>query len=268
MRSIRSAAASARSPVTLRRRAVDRTTRSTRIASTALERLDGAHEHGGGRAVRFGHHVEAVVHPVDKVHVGPAGRPEHDRVPGGPAEAGMRGTVVAADVGLDFDDPPDAAAGGVVADEAGADQRPGGVGRWSREEGPVDDAQADGYIASMRSGMNSPVSRKKNGITRLAEDLDDLRRVECAPDLAQERQFVGIGRDARDQEERVEDDQDRAEDQRGLDEAEEAADDLVREASLLEERLGLVEALDDEGERDRTRRRRPSRTRPCSRTRA
>jgi hypothetical protein len=30
----------------------------------------------------------------------------------------MRGTIVEADVGLDFDDPPDAAAGGVVPDEA------------------------------------------------------------------------------------------------------------------------------------------------------
>ena len=119
------------------------------------------------------------------------------------------------------------------------------------EEGPVDDAQADGYICSMRSGMNSPVSRKKNGNHGLAEDLDDLRRVEGAPDVAQERQFIGILRDARDQEERVEDDHDRAEDQGGLHEAEEAADDLVREARLLEERLGLVEALDDEGERDR-----------------
>ena len=126
----------------------------------------------------------------------------------------MRGAVVAADVGLDFDDPPDAAPGGVVADEAGADQRAGRLGRGTRQEGPVDDAQVDGYISSMRSGTNSPVSRKKNGISGLAEELRDLGRVEGGPDLAQERQLVGIRRDARDAEERVEDDQERTEDQR------------------------------------------------------
>ena len=46
---------------------------------------------------------------------------------GGPAEAGVRRAVVRADVRLDLDDPPDAPAGRVVADEARAEERPGGL---------------------------------------------------------------------------------------------------------------------------------------------
>src|SRR4051794_22836350 len=131
----------------------------------ALERLDGAHQHGSRRAVRFGHHVEAVVHPVDKVHVGPAGGPEHDPVAGGLAEPRVRGTIVSADVGLDFDDPAGPTPGRVVADEARPDQRASGLGGRTLQECPIDDVQTDGYIASMRSGMNSPVRRKKNGMS-------------------------------------------------------------------------------------------------------
>ena len=89
----------------------------------AVERLDGADEHGGRRAGRLGHHVEAVVHPVDKVHVGQARRPEHDPVACGLAEPGVRRPVVLADVRLDLDDPADAPPGRVVADQPRADQR-------------------------------------------------------------------------------------------------------------------------------------------------
>ena len=88
-----------------RRRVVARRTRSTRIASMPSSGSTARIEHGGGRAGRFGHDVQAVVHPVDKVHVGMPGRPEHDPVAGGLAEAGVRRPIVAADVGLDLDDP-------------------------------------------------------------------------------------------------------------------------------------------------------------------
>ncbi len=77
----------------------------------------------------------------------------------------MRRAVVEADVCLDFDDPPYPAPCGVVADEPSADERASGLGRRTRQLGPFDDAQADGYIDSMRFGMNSPVSRKKNGMS-------------------------------------------------------------------------------------------------------
>ena len=110
----------------------------------------------------------------------------------------------------------------------------------------------------MLSGTNKPVSSEERRDQRVAEDLGDLASVERGPELAQERQLLRVGRDARDPEERVEDDEDGAEDDRRLDEAEDAADDLVDEARLLEQRLRLVEPLDDERERDRRRRRRPS----------
>ena len=47
-----------------------------------------------GAPVGLSDHVQAVVHPVDKVHVGDARRPEHDRVAGRPPEAGVRGEVL------------------------------------------------------------------------------------------------------------------------------------------------------------------------------
>ena len=84
--------------------------------------------------------VQAVVHPVDKVHVGPARRPVHDRVPGGRAEAGVGGPVVLADVGLDLDDPghppagarrrgPGAPRAARPASSVGRQDRPSGQGR-------------------------------------------------------------------------------------------------------------------------------------------
>ena len=110
----------------------------------ALQRFDGAHEDRGRAAGRFGDDVEAVVHPVDKVHVGMAGRPEHRPVAGGRPEARVRCPVVDADVCLDLDDPPGTASRLVVADEARAEQASGGLERGAGEERAVDDAQARG----------------------------------------------------------------------------------------------------------------------------
>ncbi len=53
------------------------------------------------------------------------GGPEHDPVPIGLAKARMRRPVVASEVRLHLDDPPDAAAGGIVADQARPDQATG-----------------------------------------------------------------------------------------------------------------------------------------------
>jgi hypothetical protein len=77
----------------------------------------------------------------------------------------MRRSIVATDIGLELDDAPDTSPGGVVADESSADQRAGRVNRRACQEGPIDDAQIDGYRARILSGMNKPVSRKKNGMT-------------------------------------------------------------------------------------------------------
>ena len=110
----------------------------------ALERLDRAHQDRGRAAHRFGNDVEAVVHPVDKVHVGMARRPEHRPVAGGRPEARVRCPVVNADVGLDLDDPPGPEAGLIVADESRAKQASGGLERGAGEERSVDDGQATG----------------------------------------------------------------------------------------------------------------------------
>jgi hypothetical protein len=56
----------------------------------------------------------------------------------------VRGTVLRADVRLDFDDAADAPSGVVVADETGADQRASRVDGGPSEKGPLDGAQADG----------------------------------------------------------------------------------------------------------------------------
>ncbi len=49
--------------------------------------------------------------------------------------------VVATDVRLEFDDPPDAPPGGVVADQSGTDQGSSGLERGACQQGPIDDAQ-------------------------------------------------------------------------------------------------------------------------------
>jgi hypothetical protein len=56
----------------------------------------------------------------------------------------MRGTIVTPDVGLDLDDPADAPAGLVLADEPRPDQRARCLQRGSGKDGSVDDAQASG----------------------------------------------------------------------------------------------------------------------------
>jgi hypothetical protein len=53
----------------------------------------------------------------------------------------MRRAIVATDVRLDLDDPPDATPGRVVADEMRSDKPACGLERRSRQEGPVEDAQ-------------------------------------------------------------------------------------------------------------------------------
>ena len=109
-------------------------------ALDALERLDGADQKGGRGAGRFRDHVQAGMHPVDKVHVGVSGRPEHDPVPGGLAKAGVRSEVLAADVRLDLDDPPDTPTGVVVTDESGTQKGSTGLERRTREQLAVEDA--------------------------------------------------------------------------------------------------------------------------------
>ena len=127
----------------------------------AVERLDRADEHCRGVSDGLGDHVQGVIHPVDKVHVGDARRAEHDRRSASRTEAGVRRLVLGPQVRLHLDDAADphlstgrrrharrlafrrALRGGVVkgriADENGTEQRAGGVERGSGEECAVHD---------------------------------------------------------------------------------------------------------------------------------
>jgi hypothetical protein len=107
----------------------------------AIEWLDGTHEHGGRLSGRLGDDVQAVVHPVDKVHVGMSRRPEHRRVAGRAAEARVRRAVVGADVRLDLDDRAGSPSRGIVSNKPRAKQVPGSLERRSGEQRAVDDAQ-------------------------------------------------------------------------------------------------------------------------------
>ena len=132
------ASASARSGGQARRRVVVRTTRSRRIASMPSSGSTARMSSAAGRAARARSPRSGSRTSRRQGTRRRARRPEHDPVPGGLAEAGVRRPVVAADVGLDLDDPPDPSAGRVVADQARPDESrgrprgsvaPGGPGR-------------------------------------------------------------------------------------------------------------------------------------------
>jgi len=80
--------------------------------------LEGADEHAAGLAGWLAGEVQAVVHAVDEIDVGEAGRTEEDGVAGGFADEGVGGWVVEAEVGFDFRD----AAGEALAVERAGDE--------------------------------------------------------------------------------------------------------------------------------------------------
>jgi hypothetical protein len=108
----------------------------------AREWLHGPDQDRGRGTLLPAHDVQTVIHPVDKVHVGDAGRPGHDPVATGAAEPRMRRQVVWTTVGLDLDDPSLAPAGFVLANQAGGEQDASGLGSVAREVGSVQDGQA------------------------------------------------------------------------------------------------------------------------------
>ena len=130
----------------------------------ARERLDGADEQCGRPTGRFGDDVQAVVHPVDKVHVGDAGRPVHHRVAGGPPEAGVRRPVLLADVRLELDDPALAAVDRAFASVAGplADQTRPQQPAGRRERRPAEElAQIAQLVMTWNDLSESGTSRPK-----------------------------------------------------------------------------------------------------------
>ncbi len=133
----------------------------------AFDRLDRADQEGGRGPFRLGHHVEAGMHPVDKVHVGVTRRPEHHPVALRLPEAGMGREIVAADIGLDLHDPAGPPSRGVIANQQRPEQGTTRLERGPRQERPVEDApgaQRNGYVALIVSGTNSPISAKLPGI--------------------------------------------------------------------------------------------------------
>ena len=83
------------------------------VAASSHHRRDallhgrGTQEHRSRNAVRLGHHVRAVVHPVGEVHVQVRGRAEHHARPGRRAAERMRGGIDGAEIRLGLDDPRD-----------------------------------------------------------------------------------------------------------------------------------------------------------------
>ena len=98
------------------------------------DRLDGTDEQRRRATGGLADDVQAVMHPVDKVHVGDPGWPVHDRVPDGPPEPGVGGLVVLADVRLDLDDPAGSAVRGAVPDQPAAEQGPAELQRRQLED--------------------------------------------------------------------------------------------------------------------------------------
>ena len=136
----------------------------------ALQRLDGTDQHGVGDARRLGDDVEAVVHAVHKINVGPAGLAVHRPAAGRLAEAGVRGAIGRAQVRLDLDDPANPsgppAASAIFAHEAGPEQAPGDL-----EGGPLEDdpqinrrhepLRTSGRCSGCRPGSPSRTARRR-----------------------------------------------------------------------------------------------------------
>ena len=142
--------------------------------------------------------------------------------------------------------------GGVVADEARADQRPGGVVVGPAKEGPIDDAQPPPAVEarSMLSGMNRPIRTKKPGMSVSRKSSANFEPSSAPQNSRRNGSSCGsTGMPGiRKNESRMIRTAPKM--SAAWSRPEQAADDLVREAGLLEQRLRLVEALDDERERD------------------
>jgi hypothetical protein len=108
------------------------------------DRFDRSHEQGGRTSVGFGYDVQAVVHPVGKVHVGSSGQTEHRRIACGSAGMGVRGEVLAAHICLDLDYAADAGTGTAAPDQARADQVASGAQSVTRENVTVEGAACHG----------------------------------------------------------------------------------------------------------------------------
>ena len=71
-----------------------------------LQRKDASDQHGSRKAIRFGHHIQAIVHAVDEIDVREASGAVHGPVALGASVCGVAGQIIFADISLDLDDAP------------------------------------------------------------------------------------------------------------------------------------------------------------------
>src|SRR5579864_2404585 len=95
-------------------------------ARDSLQRFHGAEQNASGAAFRLGHHVQALVHAVDEVHIGVAGLAEQHARARSDAAPGVRRPVLETQVGFRLDDP----AGSRPVHQDGSQQRARDLDRW------------------------------------------------------------------------------------------------------------------------------------------
>ena len=135
-------------------------------------RLQRAHEDRLGHALGPGHEVEAVVDPVDEVHVGAARGAEHGLRPRREPAPGVGGPVLGAAVGLHLDQPAPARLAVQLAHEQLAEEVLGDHHRVAGEESLIE------HPASMTHASVPKEQREKQGITdglvRFSIGLEDV----------------------------------------------------------------------------------------------
>lgn len=72
-----------------------------------LNRFQCPEQYGGSLAFGLGHDIHAIVHAINEINVGVAGRAEHRSGPGGESFGRVRGEIMRAQVGFHLDDPAD-----------------------------------------------------------------------------------------------------------------------------------------------------------------
>ena len=141
----------------------------------ALDRLERAHQDRGGGARRLGDEIQAVVHAVGEVDVGPPRHAEHDGVARGPSTMGMARGITPAAIRLDFDDASGDTALGTLEDEEAPERRArhrGAMPRverarqrtpqgWLRAAGPP--ARRSLRRAPAQCATASPTPRRRSG---------------------------------------------------------------------------------------------------------
>ena len=136
--------------------------------SMIFHRFNRAQQNGGRVALAFGHDVHAMMHAVDDINVGVAGRAEHDLGAFSQAFRRMRGEVVFAEIGFDFDDFADA------LDAAGMVNEPFSEQFLRDEDGVAVVKSCAGVCCTAEDWRNSRFDRRQN-VRKIAGRLGGQR---------------------------------------------------------------------------------------------